>query len=124
MKIVKSSVTRSFLVRFSPFFERVTDNFHIFPHYSATVAQASFPRIFFRKSKIFIFLTFNMYGLSQIFVRFEASFLRKKKKKIEKKVIFFLTFYIYVLSQISVRSALRGFVFEKKNEKKVKFSFF
>ena len=31
---------------------------------------------------------------------------------------------MYVLSQISVRFALRGFVSEKKNEKKVKFSFF
>ena len=53
---------------------------------SVSLYEASFPRkknkIKFKKkrSKIFIFLTFNMYGLSQIFVRFALPGLVSEKK--------------------------------------------
>ena len=83
---------------------------------SVSLYKASFPRkIIF--SKIFIFWTFYMYGLSQIFVRFALQGFVSEKNDFfffskKSKILIFLTFYMYGLPQISVRFALRGLVSE------------
>ena len=112
------------------FFSKKKLKFSFFGHFtcmgylkfsSVSLYEASFPRKRKRKkipqkSKIFIFLTFYMYGLAQIFVRFALRGLVSEKRK-KVKFSFFGHFYMYGWSQIFVRFALRGLVSEKNEQK-------